>query len=183
MTSPSATQPAALPKATLGETLGFAADVVIPTFAKGVIIRRPPMVALAERWKLDRRAVRFMQRLRNKYLSGPLLLRLPRRFPYALVLSPQHVQRVLNDTPEPFATDSREKHSALAHFQPHGVLISRGAERADRRRFNEAVLDAPHPVHRLAGRFVPIVDQEAAQLLGVVRSRGELVWDDFFTAW
>jgi hypothetical protein len=38
-------------------------------------------------------------------------------------------------------------------FQPHGVLVSRGALRADRRRFNEAVLDTGHPLHRYAERI------------------------------
>jgi hypothetical protein len=39
---------------------------------------------------------------------------------------------VLDETPEPFAAATREKRGALEHFQPEGVLISRGAERMDR---------------------------------------------------
>ncbi len=65
-----------LPKTTLGETLGVAA-VIIPILVQGVIIRRPKMVALAERLNLNQRAVRRVQRLRNTHGSGPLLLRTP----------------------------------------------------------------------------------------------------------
>lgn len=104
-----------LPTATLGETLGVIADVILPTLAKGVIIRRPPAVALAERLDLDRRAIRRLQRLRDTYGTGPLLLRIPVR-KQAVILSPEHVRRVLDRTPEPFAAASSEKRAALGHF-------------------------------------------------------------------
>jgi len=93
---------AALPRATVGETIGLLADVFLPNVAKGVIIRRPPVVAMAERLGLDRRAVRRMQRLRDKYGQGPLMLRLPFRS-QAVILAPEHVHRVLDQSPEPFS--------------------------------------------------------------------------------
>ncbi len=171
------------PKATFGETLGVFAGVIVPTLAKGVIIRRPLMVALAEKLDLDRHAVRRVQRLRDKYGVGPLRLRTPPMWPRALILSPDHVHHVLDNSPEPFATASSEKRAALAHFQPRGVLISHGPERADRRRFNEAVLDADRPLHRLADRFVAVVNEEADELRSSARQRGELVWNDFANTW
>lgn len=171
-----------LPKATLRDTVGLAADVIVPTVAKGVIIRRPKIVALVERFDLDRRAVRRMQALRDAYGDGPLLLPIP-LLSYAVILAPQHVHRVLAHSPEPFATASREKRAALSHFEPGGVLISHGAARADRRRFNEAVLDTDRPVHGLADSFLPIVEQEATHLLNEVRQRGELAWDTFAKTW
>jgi len=171
-----------LPQATVRETLGVLAGVALPTVAKGVIIRRPRVVALAERLDLDRRAVRRVQRLRDRYGAGPLLLRLPVRR-QALILSPDHVRRVLEESPEPFATASSEKRAALSHFQPQGVLISHGRERAERRRYNEAVLDAGCPVHRLGDRFVGVVAEEAAPLLAEARRRGALDWDAFAGAW
>jgi cytochrome P450 len=177
-----ATRPNTLPKATLLDTLGVFAGVVAPTLAKGVIIRRPRVVGMAERLDLDRRAVRRMQLLRNKYGSGPLLLRMPGRT-QAMILSPQHVERVLDGSPEPFATASSEKRAALSHFEPKGVLISHGPERADRRRFNERVLDADRQVHRLAESLLSIVDEEAAHLLDQARRRGELTWDEFAVTW
>jgi cytochrome P450 len=171
-----------LPRATLLDTLGAIAGVVIPTLAKGVIIRRPPMVALAERLDLDARAVRLMQQLRDRYGSGPLLLRIPVRS-QAVILSPEHVRRVLDETPEPFATASLEKQAALAHFQPRGVLISHGGERADRRRFNEQVLDSERPAHRHAERFTSVVREEADTLVAMGERHGELTWDDFAGTW
>jgi hypothetical protein len=80
-----------------------------------------------------------MQLVRDRYGPGPVLLAIPGRN-VALVLSGDHVTRVLEGSPEPFAVASREKRAALSHFQPQGVLVSHGAERIDRRRFNEAVL-------------------------------------------
>lgn len=138
-----------VPQATIGETLGVIGEVVLPTLAKGVIIRRPKVMALAEWLDLDRRAVRRMQKLRNKYGRGPLLLRIPIRR-QALILAPEHVHRVLAHSPEPFATASFEKRGALSHFEPKMVLVSHGPERAERRRFNEEVLDTQSRVHRLA---------------------------------
>jgi cytochrome P450 len=176
------TRQTSLPTATLGETLGALAEVIIPTVAKGVIIRRPNVVAMAERLDLDKRAVRRMQRLRNKYGTGPLLLRIPIRS-QALILAPEHVHRLLEGSPEPFATATDEKRAALAHFEPKGALISHGPERADRRRFNEQVLDTDRPAHRMAEHFLGIIDEEAESLLASVRFRGELTWDDFAIAW
>jgi len=172
-----------LPRATLQETLEVATDVFIPTFAKGPIIRRPRMVGLAERLGLDRRAVRRMQRLRDKYGPGPLMLRMPPGRTQAIILSPEHVHRVLEGSPEPFATASSEKWAALSHFEPKGVLVSHGPERAERRRFNEAVLGSESPQHRLTERFVRVVREEAEHLLAAVRQRGELSWELFADTW
>lgn len=103
----SALAPPLVPRASFPDTLGTLAEVFLPTIGKGVIIRRPAMVALAERLDLDRRAVRRMQRLRRKYGSGPLLIRLPWRS-LAVILDPAHVDRVLGESPEPFATETRK---------------------------------------------------------------------------
>jgi hypothetical protein len=101
-----------------------------------VIARRPKIVALADKMDADRRAARLFRRMRARYGPGPLLLRIPGRS-MALVLSAGDVRRILTESPEPFAAANLEKRSALASFQPHGVLLSTGADRADRRRFNE----------------------------------------------
>lgn len=174
-----------LPRAKLPDAMAAIAQVLLPTFGKGLIIRRPPAVAAAEALELDRRAVRRMQRLRERYGAGPLLVRNPLR-PHrhmALLLSPEHVHRVLQETPEPFSTATAEKRGALAHFQPRLSLISHGAERAERAHFNENALEADRHAHHLAGPFLRVLDQEAAELAADVARRGELVWDDFFAAW
>src|SRR5690606_6451899 len=133
------------------DTAALAVDVLAPTFAKGVIVRRPAMVALAERLGLDARAVRRMQKLHDKYGDGPLVLPLPIR-KQAVLLAPRHVRRVLDESPEPFSAASSEKRAALSHFEPKGALISCGRERAERRRFNEEVLEHERAVHHMVGK-------------------------------
>jgi cytochrome P450 len=169
-----------LPLATRADTLAFLADVVGPVIAKGPIVRRPRMVGLAGKLDLDRRGITRMQRLSERYGRGPLMMRHPDR-PTALILSSDHVTRVLDETPEPFATASSEKVAALAHFEPAGVLISRGPERAERRRYNEAVLESERAMHRLANRFVEVVDQEIEPLLRSLDGR-PLEWKAFALA-
>jgi cytochrome P450 len=173
-----------LPRASVRETLGVLADVITPNLAKGVIIRRPKVVALAERLQLDRRAVRRLQALRNRHGGGPLMLRLPIR-KQALILSPEHVYRVLEESPEPFTTASGEKRAALSHFEPRMALITPpGHRREERKRFNDQVLESENRRHRLADRFAAVVAEEAERLVSEVRRRdGELGWDEFSDAW
>jgi cytochrome P450 len=150
--------------------------------ARGVIIRRPRVVNMAERIDADRRAVKRMQRLRSRYGRGPVRLPIPFR-PVAFVLHPDDVNRVLDETPEAFTTANVEKVAALSHFQPKAVLISTGAERADRRRFNEAVLDVDAPVHRRGDDITVKVVEEVDRLLATAERSGRLTWDDFAVAW
>lgn len=149
-----------------------------PLVAKGLIVRRPKIVGLLGRTGAEARGVRLLARLGRKYGDGPLLLRLPLR-EQAIVLAPKHLRRVLAGTPQPFAADSDEKRAALAHFQPEGVLISDGAARTERRRFNEAVLESACPVHSLAPAFTALVEAELAPL----RAAGRLSWFEFRRAW
>lgn len=171
-----------LATASLFDTTALGVDVLAPTFAKGVIVRRPKVVALAERLGLDERAVRRMQKLRDKYGDGPLMLPLPIR-KQAVLLAPEHVRRVLDESPEPFSAASSEKRAALSHFEPKGALISCGRERAERRHFNEQVLEHERAVHHMVGKFLPTVDDEAGRLLAGARASGELDWNSFNAGW
>jgi hypothetical protein len=145
-------------------------------------VRRPRLLAVAQRVDADHRAVKLLQRLRVRYGPGPLRLRMPGR-EVALVLSPDHVQRILACSPEPFAVANREKRAALSQFQPQGALVSDGRARAQRRRVNEAVLDTYQSVHRLAAPITTKLREEAGHLLTAAGGTGELVWDDFGLAW
>ncbi len=174
---------ASIPKAKFVDTLAVLFGVFLPTIAKGVIIRRPAMLAIADRLDLDRRAIRGMQRLRRQYGPGPVLLRIPGRS-LAVVIDPQDVHRILAESPEPFATATPEKAATLAHFEPKVALISQGAERADRRHYNERVLEADRPMHRMSEHFVAVVASEAKQLLSDVRREHKtLGWGDFSDTW
>lgn len=173
--------PQELPQAGLVDALGVLGGIFLPTIAKGVILRRPWMLALAERFDLDRRAVRRMQHLRRRYGAGPVLLKIPGRT-LALILDPADVHRVLDATPEPFATDTLEKRAALGHFEPRVSLLSRGEERRERRQLNEQALEAHEPLHRLAGRFTAVIGAEAGRLVASLRGR-ELEWSEFLAVW
>jgi cytochrome P450 len=153
-----------------------------PIVAQGVIARRRRMVALAGKFDTDRRGVRLLQEIRDRYGAGPVPLRLPGRS-VALVLDPADVARVLAGAPEPFAPASWEKRGALRHFQPHGVLVSRGEVREQGRAFNESVLDTGHPLHRHAAAITRVVREEAGALRDTAVSGGVLGWDAFITAW
>jgi len=126
-------------RASLLDTFRIIKTVIAPTIAKGVIKRRPSMEALAQRCGLDTKAVRLMQRLRKTYGRGPLLVPLPFR-PQLLLLDPHHVAEALEGTPMPFTPASKEKRSALAHFEPGNVLISNASRRAELRPLHEHVL-------------------------------------------
>jgi cytochrome P450 len=95
------------------------------------------------------------------------------------VFDPAHVLRILEQTPCPFETATKEKTAALAHFEPRNVLISNAADRADRRRYNEEALETQRPIHHLAQNFLHVVAEEAAQF----RGRSELNWRSFSSAW
>ena len=176
-----------LPRAGIGETAAFLMDVFIPTAAKGPLIRRPRVEALAERLGLDRRAVARMQKLDAKYPAGPLLLRLPFR-KQAVVLRPDQLHRALAESPDPFSPASSEKRGALAHFEPRNVLVSTGTDRTLRRALQEQALDTASPVHRFADSFLPVLEEEADALLLAAMAdggpaEGTLDWPLFTAAW
>ncbi|MFB9388149.1 cytochrome P450 [Streptomyces coeruleoprunus] len=180
----SAPGPASTPaRASARDTARLAAVVVAPTLAAGVVVRRRTGMALAERYAADRRATGLLTELRRRHGPGPLLLDLAGRH-FAVVLQAEDAAHVLDGTPDPYSPATREKRAALEQFQPHGVLISRGAERAGRRAVNEAVLETGNQLHSLAPRLVRAVREEAGLLLGtVVGGDGELSWDAFSGAW
>jgi cytochrome P450 len=166
----------------LADTARLAAGVLAPTVAQGALARRPRVVALAERLDLDGRAVATVQDLHRRYGDGPVRLPLPvRRF--AFVLGGDDVHRVLEGSPEPFALANREKQGALGQFQPHGVLVSHGEVREERRAVNETVLDTPHPVHRLARDVVARVREEARPVAEEAARTGRLDWSAYSAGW
>jgi hypothetical protein len=133
--------------------------------------------ALAEKLRVDDRALRRVRRLRHQYGEGPVLLRIAGRT-IALVLAGDDVHRLLRETPEPFAAATGLKIGALTHFQPHAVLVTNPPLRAGRRELNEDALDSHLPVHRHGHRFVDVVHQELDGLHGTT-----LGWNEFRTVW
>ncbi|HEV7346330.1 MAG TPA: cytochrome P450 [Devosia sp.] len=157
-------------------------DVVLPTLAKGPLIRRRKVVGFAERAHIDDNAVLRMQALRRKYGPGPLLLKIPFR-PQAVLLSREDVTAVLEASPEPFKAASLEKKAALGHFEPSVVLASHGPERRIRRELNEQTLETGCEMHSLAGQLSAVIAEEMDAIAGRALSQGVLDWDTFFTGW
>ena len=169
------------PRATIAETAVVLGKVLAPTLAGGVIKRRRAGMRLAERLRVDRRGIGIFARLRRRYGDRPVRLRVPGRS-LAIVLSGADTGRLLAHSPDPFTPATTEKRATLRHFQPHGVLISSGAARAERREFNETVLDTAQPLHHLAAPLATAVRSEAEALLHET-APGELGWESFEKYW
>lgn len=179
-TTTDAAMPPKLPAADLADLLSVMTRVVLPTFGKGVILRRPSMERLAERFALDSRAVKTMQALRRKHGSLPLRLPLPGR-PIILLLDPADVAAVLAHTPDPFETNTWEKRAALGHFEPGNVLISDAPRRATLRPLHEAALATGEPVHPCGEAFRRAVEEELGPIL--LSGAWELDWTAFSQGW
>lgn len=161
------------------ETARLLATVLLPNLARGVVLRRPATTRLVTALGADRAAVATLRALRERHGEDPLPLRLAGR-PMALVLSPEDVGRLLRQTPEPFSPGGGEKHGALSHFQPHGVLISDHRDRAARRAANEAALAPGRSPHPDGDVLAAHADEEARALALAVREHdGILDWPRF----
>ncbi|MFL5865135.1 MAG: cytochrome P450 [Solirubrobacteraceae bacterium] len=182
ISSPPRTVGTTLRPASPRDAAAVLADVLVPLVAEGLIIRRPRTLNLLDRWDAQRRAVRRLQRLHDRYGPGPVPLGLPGRS-MAIVVSADHARSILHRTPHGFAADNREKRAALSRFEPHGVLVSSGPQREERRRYNEEILETGRAVHRLGEAFVATVDAEAARIIDRALGAGALTWRVFAIGW
>lgn len=131
---------------------------------------------------IDARAVRRTQQLREEFGAGPVELVLPGRR-MLVVLDPDDIGRVLAGAPHPFHPANREKRKTLEWFQPHGVPISQGPIRQQRRDLNDSALDSGAEMHRLAGVFADVITAEARELVDVVTTRGTMDANQFMATW
>lgn len=168
--------------ASVRDTMLVVGTAVLPALASGVIRRPPRLMGRVARWDADARAIAVLQRLRARYGPQPVRLRVPGRS-MAMVLDPGDVGRLLAASPEPFSPATREKVAALAHFQPHGVLVGTRADRARRRALDERALDTHQPVHAAAASLTRTVREETEDLRTEIARTGELTWDRFATSW
>lgn len=158
--------------------------VLAPTILKGVIKRRPWIEAAAQYLGLDTTAVQLLQQLRRKYGSGPLLINLLFRS-QVIVFDPKDVARVLDGTPVPFSPATKEKKSALEHFEPGNLLISDPERRKDLRPVHEHALATGERVHPFAERFNRVIKEELDALFQQADDNGEmqLNWATFQKTW
>lgn len=150
------------PSATLAENLRFNAVHVIPNLRQGLFSRRPGAVARATAHDVDGKTVRLCARLRRKYASPALFVRLLKTRSL-LLFDVAAVRQVLDRSPDPWGPPAI-KVRGMEHFQPGAVTICKGEEWRWRRRFNEAVLDSGTPSHRFAETFLAAVREEAGHL-------------------
>lgn len=166
-------------QASVYDSLRVFQAVVVPTLAKGVIKRRPWVVAMAQHLGLDTDAVQLLQELRKKYGRGPLLLWLPFRSQVVL-LDPKDVSKVLSETPIPFGSATKEKKSSLGHFEPNHILIADPERRAELRPVHEEALAINQRVHPLADRFSHVINSE---LQSLTNDTPILEWPAFSATW
>jgi cytochrome P450 len=153
-----------LPSASLAESLQFNQTVVVPNAVQGLFRRRPGPVGVATRLDVDGRGVRLIAGLRRRHGPGPMWIRVMADR-VLLVLEVQDIHKVLDGAPHPFAADPQAKRRGMSAFQPDALTLSRGELWANRRRFNEAVLDTRRRVHRQGDRFVAVAREEVSALL------------------
>jgi hypothetical protein len=158
---------AEFPRASLLEGIRFTAQVAVPNVIQGLFRRRRTAVAIATRTGADGLAISFMAGLKRSYGEGPVWIRVAKD-EALLLLGRGPIRRALEGSPDPFAADPEPKKSAMSHFQPDALTISRGDEWKDRRRFTDAVLGAAD-----ADRAAAVCAEEAASL------PDELDWDSW----
>lgn len=171
---------AELPSASLLEGVRFTLQAMLPNVVQGLFRRRRRAVAAATKLNVDGQAVGLIRVIRRGHGPGPVWVRAGTD-QMLLVLSTEHVRRVLEGSPEPFAPDPDAKRRGMSHFQPDALTISRGDAWRNRRRFAEAVLDTGRPAHRLADRFVSVTEEELGAMLDEVAAEEppRLGWDAF----
>ncbi|GAA0981385.1 cytochrome P450 [Nocardiopsis tropica] len=160
------------------ETARVLSTVLLPTLARGVLVRRPLMEGLVSALEADRGIVSTLRGLRERHGDGPLPLRLAGR-DAALVLAADDVRTLLEGTPDPFSSGGREKRGALSHFEPHAVLVSEPEERPHRRTSNEQALATGRVLHPDGDVIAAQADEEARALLAALGDGGVLDWNRF----
>src|SRR5215210_1915934 len=105
---------AGLPRASAAEVVRFNQLVVLPNAVQGIFRRRRVPVALATRMGIDGRAVRFAGALRSRHSPGPLWVRVMKDRAL-LMLEVEDVRRVLEGSPEQFASDPPAKRRGMSH--------------------------------------------------------------------
>ena len=173
--------PKPLRSASIIDGVRFTTTVALPNLAQGLFRRRRKVVAIAKTLDVDAQAVGLMRGLRRSHAPGPLKIRVAGK-EALLLLSPRDIRRVLEESPEHFASDADPKGKGMRHFQPNALTISRGELWQDRRRFTEAALDTGAAKHRSARRFATVAADEIGRVLAPLGDDGRLDWSAWSSA-
>src|SRR5262245_42123585 len=152
-----------IPRASFGENLRFTLTYQLPTMLRGALIPMPFWTDAAIRFD-NGRVVATVERLTKRYGGRPVLLR-GINGQTLLVLAADDVRRVLESPVSVYAMNTGEKQRLFAEFAPDVLNGSPPELHAERRPFNEAVLDYGHEPHRFAERFLAVVHQEITAML------------------
>lgn len=163
------------PTVSIGENVRFNVLAALPSSLAGLFSRRRRVVERLVARNTDRRVVELLSRMRRKYGSGAVWVRVLGK-KSLLLFGIEEIRGVLDDSPTVYA-DPTPKRLGMSHFQPNALTLSRGEEWRERRRFNEQVLASAERVHPLASTFLAVVDEEAARMLSTLT--GELTWGRF----
>jgi cytochrome P450 len=159
--------------ASLWDNLRLQLFVTLPGALWGLVAPNRLGVWLLCRLNSGRATYRFLSALRRKYGCEHLWVWFPLGRTL-LVLDPDSADAVLRS--EDNAADPLLKKRALSGLVPDALVISSGREWAERRRFNEALLDSGKG-HRHREAFAEIVFREVERL--VASQSGRLLWSDF----
>ena len=162
-----------IPIASLVDSARFLLGHFIPTYLEGTFLRNRFWTRVFDLFKRHPTAVRLYRRMREKYRTGLLYVRLGRSR-VLLVNNDDAMDRVLANSPLIYA-DPPAKRKGMSHFQPGAVTIARGESWVERRALNEAVL-ATGRTHSLDADFHRLIVAETQSMFD--RCGGQLVWQD-----
>jgi cytochrome P450 len=152
-----------IPRASLGENVHFTLTYLLPSMLRGALIPQPFWTDAGIR--LDNgRSVATVERLTRRYSGRPVMLR-GVNGQTLLVLGADDVRRVLESPVSVYGMNAGEKRRLFAEFAPDVLNGSPPELHAERRPFNEAVLNYGHEPHRFAERFLTVVHEEIAAML------------------
>ena len=164
-----------IPSASFLDSLRYNAAQTIPVYMQGLFTRSKFWVGFWTRMGSDRRVVKLLTRMRDKY--GPNVYVNIQGNRTLLLLDHTGAEHVLKNSPEIYASDPDAKKRGMSHFQPGALTISTGEKWRDRRRFNEAVLHTALDGGGHAGKLLEVVRREARALAG--KDGASLGWQDF----
>jgi len=175
--------PAGIARASLIENARFNATVVVPNAAQGIFARRRTAVAVATRAGVDGQAVALLRGMAQRHGRRPVRVRIVTG-EAVLLLDPRDIERVLEASPEPFASDPPAKRDGMVAFQPDALTISREPLWSNRRRFNEAVLKSPSGSRKLLKGWEEACRDELERMVTgpVAVAGGSIEWDSWHRA-
>lgn len=169
-----------LARAGLLENARFNALVIVPNAVQGIFRRRRAPVAVATKAGVDGQAVGLLRGMARSSDGRPVWVRVIKD-QALLLLDPADIERVLEGSPEPYASDPPAKRAGMVAFQPDAATISRGDLWRNRRRFTDAVLKSRPGGGKLLKTWESTCGEELERMLTgpVAVAGGTIDWDAF----